>query len=115
MSAPQQFYRLMASATNLRVLAPTVTTVPMSGATSGSATLNGAVIPNGAVSAAWFEYGTDTNYGYATPSTLVSTSHAMALNVTVNGLVSGTTYHYRLVASNSAGITTGGDMTFTPP
>jgi hypothetical protein len=102
----------MASATNLPTLAPAVTTLPPNSITSNTATLLGEVIPNGAASSAWFQYGTTTNYGSNTPTTFVSQTNSLFVSNSISGLSEGVTYHCQLVASNSAGTSTGGDVTF---
>lgn len=43
------------------------------------------------------------------------TSSPLVLSAVLSGLVSGQTYHYRVVAANSAGTTVGNDLTFTTP
>jgi len=109
----QQFFRLMASVTNLPTLPPYVVTSAPSGIAPGSATLWGQILPNGANSTVWFEYGTGTNYGTFTASTFVSATNGMLVSNTITGLTLGQTYHYQLFATNTAGISPGGDMTFT--
>jgi streptogramin lyase len=76
------------------------------------------VNPNGQVTSYWFEYGTDTNYGSSTsPLPAGSGSSSIAALDSLTGLTPGTTYHFRVVASSSAGTTHGQDTTFTtqPP
>jgi phosphodiesterase/alkaline phosphatase D-like protein len=80
------------------------------------ATLNGTVNPAGY--GAWyrFEYGTTSSYGSSAP---VASGYAGSANgvggqsVTIGGLKPGTTYHYRITASNSVGTSYGADRTFT--
>jgi hypothetical protein len=66
---------------------------------------------------AWaFEYGTTTAYGKQSPvtsATLAAGSSPVAVTRTLAGLTAGTTYHYRLVATNGGGTTNGADHTFT--
>ena len=93
---------------------PTVTTLAVSNLTATTVMLNGTVNPNSAASKAWFQYGLTTNYGnYSATNTLVATN--ITLNVTnlLSGLAPGTLYHSRLVATNSAGIYYGNDITLT--
>lgn len=92
---------------------PTVTTLAATNITSSAATLNGSVNPNGSSTNYYFQWGTTTSYGNTT-STASAGSGLSVINVNANiaGLVSGTTYHFRLVAQNSAGTTYGNDMTF---
>jgi len=96
------------------VLSPTVNTTGASGITATSATLNGTVNPDGADTAAYFQYGTSTNYGsFSSTNSLVATNGVLNVSQLLSGLASGTVYHYRLVAANSAGTTLGSDLTFT--
>jgi len=95
--------------------APTVTTNPPTNVSTTSATLNGAVNPNGLPTMVQFEYGTTTNYGTvvtATQSPVTGTS-SVAVNATLMGLTPSTTYHYRIVATNSMGTATSAGRTFT--
>jgi hypothetical protein len=94
--------------------APAVVTGDVSSVTPTSATLHGAVTPNGLATARWFEYGTTTRYGSKTSSTGVgSGSTADSVSAGVKGLKAATTYHYRLVAQNSSGRTVGADRSFS--
>jgi hypothetical protein len=77
-----------------------------------SATLNGSVNPEGAETTYEFEYGTTTSYGKKSESGKVSITQKVSK--TVSELAPSTTYHYRIVAKNSAGSATpGADKTFT--
>ena len=94
--------------------APQVTTAAASKVGAKTATLNGSVNPNGAGTNYWFQYGTTTSYGLQTGTHGAgsgTSSHRVSAGIF--GLVAGTTYHYRLVAQNSAGTTNGADQTFT--
>ncbi|MEQ1933120.1 MAG: choice-of-anchor D domain-containing protein, partial [Fimbriimonadaceae bacterium] len=77
------------------------------------AVLSAAVNPNGASTMAWMEWGTDTNYGNSTTHQSVG-SGSLTVNTTapITGLSLETTYHFRVVAQNAAGITYGQDETF---
>jgi hypothetical protein len=92
---------------------PVVTTSPATLIASFSATLNGSVDPHGLTTTVYFQYGTTTSYGLtsAIQSKTGNTYQNVAANI--NGLTASTTYHFRLVASNSAGTTYGADRTFT--
>lgn len=92
---------------------PVVITNSASLMASFSATLNGSVDPHGLTTTVYFQYGTTTNYGLTT-GTQSKTGNAY-LNVTANisGLTASTTYHFRIVATNSAGTRYGSDRTFT--
>ncbi len=93
---------------------PTATTSAANGITSSGAILNGSSNPNGCATTAYFQYGTTTSYGSGTTSqSLGSGTTATSTAATLGSLAASTTYHYRLVASNSGGTTYGADMTFT--
>ena len=94
--------------------APTATTGSASGVGRTSATLNASVNPGGAVTSWRFEYGTTEAYGLESgggETTDGSDPEAVAIQVT--GLSAGTTYHYRVVATNADGTVTGADRTFS--
>jgi hypothetical protein len=81
-----------------------------------SATLNGAVNPNGAATTYFFQYGKTTSYGARTPDASAGAGgKAVNVSAQVGGLAAVTKYHYRLVARNATGTTRGGDRTFTTP
>jgi Ca2+-binding RTX toxin-like protein len=78
------------------------------------ANLTGMVNPNAAATTYRFEYGTSNAYGASTPEKDAGAGNsATAVSAPIAGLVPGTIYHYRLVATNSSGTTAGGDRTFT--
>jgi CSLREA domain-containing protein len=81
---------------------------------SRSARLTGTVNPQGLPTTWLFEYGRTTGYGSQTPAVTTGTGTAPeAVSADVAGLTPGTTYHYRLRASNSAGTVFGADRSFT--
>lgn len=94
--------------------APPVATTGDAGAASATGvTVNGAATPYGPASY-HFEYGTTTSYGSTTASTdLPQGNSSVPVSANLSGLAPGTTYHYRLVVTNSDGTTTGEDKTFT--
>ncbi len=93
---------------------PTVTTEQASSVTASEATLRASVNPNGRETKYFFEYGTGTGYGSKTAEVSAgSGTKAVAVSQTVTGL-SGAAYHFRLVASNSAGTRYGRDLVFSP-
>ncbi len=98
--------------------APTATTLGATGVALTAATLNGSVRPNGLVSQYAFQYGTTTAYDGSTPAALVPGAPDFSehpVSRFVSGLLPGTTYHYRLAAANSLGLTFGRDLTFVTP
>ena len=98
---------------------PTVATEPATELRETSAVLHGSVNPNELDTHYYFQYGTTTSYGSAvlaepgwdagSGSTFVSCYN------TATDLKPGTTYHYRVVASNWVGPAFGRDQTFTTP
>ena len=83
---------------------------------STTATLNATVNPNGSSTTYQFEYGTTTSYGSKVPATaknIGSGSTGVEASEPVTGLSAGTTYHFRISATNAAGTTKGSDQTFT--
>ena len=95
-------------------VAPAAVTLAAGGVTSGSAVMNGTVNPNGAATAAWFEYGATISYGgVANVAGPLTGTSVVAVSNLLAGLPSGVKYHYRLVATNSAGTNFGGDQVFT--
>lgn len=100
-----------------QVQAPTVTTGAATSIVTGGATLNGIVNANGSATTYQFQYGTTTAYGNSIPlaaALIGSDTVNHAVSVLLSGLAAGTTYHYRIVATDQAGFTTtGSDTTFT--
>jgi uncharacterized delta-60 repeat protein len=94
--------------------APTVTTGSASSIFARGAVLNGTATPNGAPTTAYFEYGLTTSYGNTTPAVSLG-SGLVTLAIgggSVVGLTCNTPYHFRAVATNAGGTTTGADATF---
>jgi hypothetical protein len=96
--------------------APGVSTSGASSVTQSAATVSGTVNPDGWSTSYYFQYGTSTSYGSATASQ-VAGSGTTVLNVSasLSGLSAGTTYHYRVSASNASGTAYSSDGTFTTP
>jgi hypothetical protein len=79
-----------------------------------SARIYGSVSTNGAVTTAWFEWGTTTFYGNTTPFQYFDSPYITTLYSDVLfGLEPNRTYHFRAVAQNNYGTSWGNDMTFT--
>lgn len=94
--------------------APSVSTGGANGISATEASVTGQVNPDGLPTSYGFEYGTTAAYGSSTPAASLSAgASAETVSATLRNLSPGTTYHYRLVASNSAGTTRGLDGTFT--
>ncbi|KKM96140.1 hypothetical protein LCGC14_1181180 [marine sediment metagenome] len=91
---------------------PTVTTDPATGLGAVSASLNGTLDDDGTEACdCGFEWGLDTGYGTTTPTQSKTTGETFS-QVT-GGLQPGTTYHFRALATNSAGTSHGADRSFT--
>jgi Fibronectin type III domain/PASTA domain/RTX calcium-binding nonapeptide repeat (4 copies) len=94
--------------------APLVTTDSASEITETTTTLGGTVNPAGQATTAYVELGATIAYG--TTSTVLSLPaevDTFAVTSHWSGLAAGTTYHYRLVATNADGTTNGLDQAFT--
>ena len=100
------------------VVLPEVKTGEASEIHPSSATLNGTVNPEGVeVTDCHFDYGTSTSYGQtaACEQTVGSGSGEVAVTAKLNVLTPGTTYHFRLEATNASATNLGADATFSTP
>ena len=80
--------------------------------TTSGATVTGTVNPGGAATTYHVEYGTSASYGLSTPDQDAGAgTKDVAVKVTLTGLTSDTTYHYRVVATSAAGTVQGADRT----
>jgi DNA-binding beta-propeller fold protein YncE len=112
--ADQTFLTLVAKA-------PTVVNESATNITDTGATLNATINPNGLDTTCQFQYVADTAFqatGYTTatsvpcsPADLGASFTAQSATASVTGLTPGTTYHFRVVATNADGTTTGADTT----
>jgi phosphodiesterase/alkaline phosphatase D-like protein len=101
-----------ATFTTAAVPAPGVATGTASAART-TATLTGTVNPRGYATSYHFDYGTSTGYGHSTASHSAGAgTAAVAESAALSGLTPGTTYHYRLVATNAGGTIVAHDATF---
>lgn len=98
------------------LIAPAVETGNATSITDTSAELNGTIDAIGDQTTYRFEYGLTTAYGSKAPAGAEGVAGAgvvpRAFSRPITGLQPSTTYHYRLVAKNSAGETAGSDKTF---
>jgi tripartite motif-containing protein 71 len=95
---------------------PTITGVAADSIEDTSVGLLGRVDPESSATTYRFEYGTDTEYGSSVPlpdGSVGSGPSKVFVAEQIAGLQPGTTYHYQLVAENSAGTAESGDYTFT--
>ena len=94
--------------------APTAITGPVGSVGPTSAIVSGSVNPGGQATTWYVEYGTSTSYGSQSASASVGSGSAnVAVSRSLAGLAAGTTYHYRVVATNGAGTSRGADGIFT--
>ena len=107
---------LGASALSVRAAlaaAPVASTLAAGSVTATNAVLQASVNPNGLATTAWFQWGANSLYGNLTTATNAgSGAVAVPVNQLLNGLVGGVAYHYRAVATNSAGTARGADRFF---
>jgi hypothetical protein len=109
---------LVAPATAIAA-APTATTGAASNLGQTTATVAGTVDPGGMATTYHVEYGTSTSYGLQTAEQDAGSGTGAAdVQAALTGLTSDTTYHYRVVATNAAGVDRGADRTLrtaSPP
>jgi hypothetical protein len=82
-----------------------------SGVAQNSATISGVVNTSGLPTSYGFEVGTTTDYG--PPTGLGAGASEAPVSLALTSLQPGTTYHYRLTATNVDGTSYGADQTFT--
>ena len=105
---------LVAFAVVAAAAAPSASTGPVTSVGPTTATVSGSVNPNGTSTTWYVEYGTTTGYGKQTAKTSAGSGTAsVAVSPTLTGLAPGTAYHYRVVATSSAGTAHGGDGLLT--
>ena len=93
--------------------APVAATGATDSVTETTANVNGTVDPNSTLTTYHFEYGTSAGYGLSTPeNTVPEGADPTAVKAPIDGLTRNTVYHYRLVATNPAGVSRGADRTF---
>lgn len=91
---------------------PRVTTGAVSHARGNTVELEGRVMPNGRETTYFFQFGPTTKYGSQTRTASAGKgAAAVKVGLTATPMLLG--YHFRLVATNSAGTTFGHDHTFT--
>src|ERR1700758_746612 len=90
-----------------------VTTNPATNVASFSASLNGTVNPHGRSTVVHFQYGRTTSYRSTTANETKTGNTMQNVAANISGLAASTTYHFRIVATNSRGTSYSGDRTFT--
>jgi hypothetical protein len=104
---------LWAPATAAAAEKPVVTTGAAGSVQPTTAVLNGTVNPKGAATTYFFQIGTTSLYGTNTAPTAAGAGNkGVKVSVPIGSLAPDTTYHYRLVAQNSKGISRGAHRTF---
>lgn len=95
--------------------APKAITTPPSNVTVNSAIIRGNVSAGNSPTTVTFEYGLTDSYGQTVNSQQnpVRGTSSVYVSAELAGLLPSTTYHYRVVASNKAGIIKGEDAVFT--
>jgi hypothetical protein len=116
-SNPLFSYMTTVTTASTTKLPPAVVTGAATDLRENSVVLNGTINAYGLPTTYHFEYGLTAAYGSRVPVGIDSVggaSHGVRrFNRTIRGLAPGTTYHVRLVATNSEGTTEGLDRTFT--
>ncbi len=96
--------------------APLATTLDATAITQSGATLNGLANSNGQTGTARFEWGLTEAYGNTTAAqNLAASTNDAPVSQAITGLLTGTTYHFRLVVQTAVGTVNGSDFTFTTP
>lgn len=95
--------------------APGATTLAASAITDTGARLHAEIRPNQSTTQVWFEYGRNLAYGTKTAAVPATTdgNGVQSVALPVGDLVPGTTYHFRVIATNAGGTVAGQDATFT--
>jgi len=104
---------LTALAAAAQAASPTVTTRTAASVGQTAVTLRGTVNPHGSPTTYAFQWGTATTYGQQTPNRSAGRgTTGRDVSFRLGGLTPGTTYHYRIVATNADGTTVGADRRF---
>ena len=92
-----------------------VSTGNVTNITPMNATFNGFVNTGGLPGNAWFEYGTDVNFGNSTSlnAFIFNNGYGGNYSTNISGLTANTTYYFRAVAQNSEGRVYGNVSSFT--
>ncbi|MDW5598028.1 fibronectin type III domain-containing protein [Conexibacter stalactiti] len=98
------------TATTASAASPTASTQAAASVGQTAVTLRGAVDPNGSATTYAFQWGSNPSYGQQTPNRSAgSGTSGREVSFRLRGLTPGTTYHYRIVATNADGTTVGSD------
>ncbi|MHB1163392.1 MAG: fibronectin type III domain-containing protein [Minisyncoccota bacterium] len=92
---------------------PVVTTAGFASVSSTTAVVVGTVIPNGAPTTYWFEYGPTMSYGSSADSRSAEASYTkVGAAAYITGLKPNTEYYFRIGAKNAYGETYGSQYKF---
>lgn len=104
---------VLLAAAGASAASPTVTTLSAASVTQTAATLRADVNPHGAATTFAFQYGTSSAYGSQTPERDAGRGDdPRRVTFRLTGLTPGVRYHYRVIAVNADGTTTGSDRSF---
>jgi hypothetical protein len=106
---------LLLGASAAQAAVPTLTPVSAANLQGVSALLKGSVDPEGLPTTYHFEYSTNAGFTGSVKSSIASAgpdTDPHPARAAISGLAPSTTYHYRLVATNASGTTTGSPATF---
>ena len=110
----QKFFGGRIQITGSGIYPPTATTHKATEISTTSVLLNGSINANGAETTYYYLYGTNRNSLYTkTPERTISKTSNSEYPQLVKDLTSGTTYYFRIYASNSEGSNYGDIMEFT--
>jgi Fibronectin type III domain len=92
---------------------PVVSTGSVSAIANTSAIVTGSVNPNGQATTYAFQYGTTTQYAQESGVQEIGAGTTpQTVSMQLTDLQPGTTYHFRIIASNAGGTVAGSDVTF---
>jgi hypothetical protein len=95
---------------------PSVTTGDAVPGGDGAVTLAGTINPHGVNTSYHFEFGRGPQYGATTePATMSSADRDVSVSALATGLEPEATYHFRLVAQSTHGVSYGSDRVLTAP
>jgi len=94
-----------------------VVTLPATGVTNTTATLNATVNPENSPTEVYFQWGSTSNNGNATTPVNLTTNltNTQTISATISNLQSGTIYYFQVVAYNSGGAAAGSELVFNTP